>query len=132
MEDMQMDWLVIVIAAVLNMVIGYFWYSKWLFGPAWATLSKHSGKDMQPSGKTLVLSFITSLVIAFFLALFEGYLEVTSVTDGMFVGFLLWLGFVATTQFASVIWCRKPVLLFLINSGYKLVAFLVMSGVIGA
>jgi hypothetical protein len=132
MEEMQIDWLVVVIAAVLNMVVGYFWYSKWLFGPAWAMLSKRSGKEMDPSGKALVLGFITSLVIAFFLSLFEGYLEVTTVTDGMFVGFLLWFGFVATTQFSSVIWLKKPFSLFLINSGYKLVSFLVMSGVIGA
>ncbi len=132
MENMQIDWLVVVIAAVVNMVIGYFWYSKWLFGPAWSKLSKHSGKEMDGSGRTLVLSFVTSLVIAFFLAFFEGSLEVTTVTDGMFVGFLLWLGFVATTQFASVTWCKKPISLFCINSGYKLVSFLAMSGLIGA
>lgn len=132
MEYVQIDWLVVVLAAILNMVIGYFWYSKWIFGPLWTKYAKRSEKEMSGNGKTLVLTFIVSLVTAFFLAFFEAYLGVTTVTDGMFVGFLLWLGFVATTQIGPTIWCHKPFKLFLINSGYKLIAFLVMSGLIGA
>lgn len=132
MENIQIDWLVVVIAAVLNMVIGYLWYSKWLFAHAYATLCKHSEKEMKPDAKTLLMGFIASLVIAFFLSFFEAYLGVTTVTDGMFVGFLIWLGFVATTQISSVIWCKKPFKLFLINSGFRLVSYLVMSGLIGA
>jgi archaellum biogenesis protein FlaJ (TadC family) len=132
MEGVQIDWLVVVVAAILNMVIGFLWYSKWLFGPAWMKLSKHTAKDMKTNGKTMILGFIVSVVIAFFLAVFEGYLGVTTVTDGMFVGFLLWLGFVATTQISGYLWCKKSFRLFLINTGCKLLSYLVMSGLIGA
>ena len=132
MEYVQIDWLVVVLAAVINMLIGYFWYSKWIFGPLWSRYSKRSEKEMRGNGKTLFLTFVVSLVTAFFLAFFDAYLGVTSVTDGMFVGFLLWLGFVATTQIVPTIWFQKPIQLFMINSGYKLVSFLVMSGLIGA
>ena len=131
MENMQIDWVVIVLAAVLNMVIGFLWYSKWIFGPLSEKLAKH-GETMKPDAKMLISGFIVSLVIAFFLAFFEGYLGVTTVSDGMFVGFLFWLGFVATTQISSVVWCKRPFQLFLINTGFKLLSFLVMSGLIGA
>ncbi len=80
----------------------------------------------------ILYSFIVSLVIAYFLAFFECSLGVTSVTDGMFVGFCIWLGFVATTQIATVIWGKNPFKLFLVDTGGKLLSFLVMSGVIGA
>lgn len=132
MESVQIDWLVVVIAAVLNMVIGYFWYSKWLFGKTWLKLSKMSEKEMKGDKSSILYGFITSLVIAFFLAFFEGYLGVTTVSDGMFVGFCIWLGFVATTQVASVVWCKGPFQLFLLHTGCKLLSYLVMSGVIGA
>lgn len=132
MESIQIDWLVVVLAAILNLVIGFVWYSKMLFGPAWSKLSNRPSKEMLGDGKTLALSFLVSLIMAFFLAFFEGILGVTTVMDGMFVGFLIWLGFVATTQISSFLWYKKPFKLFLINTGYRLLSFLVMGGLIGA
>ena len=133
MDNIQIDWLTVVIAAVLNMIIGFLWYSKWLFGPKWMKLCKMKKEDCCGMDKmNLLYAFIVSLVIAYFLAFFEAYLSVTTVTDGMFVGFCIWLGFVATTQISSVIWRKKPFELFVINTGGKLLSFLVMSGIIGA
>jgi archaellum biogenesis protein FlaJ (TadC family) len=131
MENIQMDWLVIVIAAVVNMVIGFFWYSKWLFGPLWHKLA-HESEKKKRDNTAQIYWFITSLVMAFFLAFFEGYLGVTTVSDGMFVGFCIWLGFVATTQISCVIWSGRPLQLFFVNTGGKLLSYLVMSGIIGA
>jgi hypothetical protein len=130
MDYVQIDFFTVFIAAVLNMVIGFFWYSKWLFGPTWIALRKiHMEK---PSGVSLLYGFIVSLVIAYFLAVSEAYLSVTTVTDGMFVGFCAWLGFVATTQISSVIWAKQSFHLFLLDTGCKLLSFLAMSGLIGA
>lgn len=133
MDSFQTDWLVVLIAAILNKVISFFWYSEWLFGPAWKKLCQMKEKDMKAKRwQPLFYSFIVSLVIAYFLSFFEGHLGITNVSDGMFVGFLFWLGFVATTQISPVIWCKKPFKLFAIDSGCKLLSFLVMSGIIGA
>lgn len=133
MEEIQFDWIAIILAALLNMAIGFLWYSKWLFGKTWLRLAKKSEGEMKKGrGISVFYGFITSLVIAFFLAFFEGYLGVTTVSDGMFVGFCLWLGFVATTQVSLVIWANQPFSLFLLDTGYKLLSFLVMGGIIGA
>lgn len=133
MEDsMQIDWLIILVAAVLNMIIGALWYSKWLFGETWMKLCKSHGDNMKHHKAAFVYAFIVSLVIAFFLYFFESHFHVTTVSDGMFVGFCAWLGFVATTQASSAIWCQKPIKLFFINTGCKLVSYLVMGGIIGA
>ena len=132
MDSFQTDWLVVVIAAVLIMAIGFVWYSKWLFGRTWQKLTDMKEKDLKCKKTYLIFGFVISLVIAYFLSFFEGHLGVTNVSDGMFVGFLLWLGFVATTQISGVLWCKKPFKLFAINSGCKLLSYLVMSGIIGA
>jgi hypothetical protein len=124
MDVVLIDWFTVVVAAALNLFIGFVWYSKWLFGPFM--------KEAKPHRFAMVFTVINSLVIAWFLAFFEGYLGVTTVTDGMFVGFSLWLGFVATTQIAPVIWTKQPVKLFFIDTGFKLLSFLVMGGIIGA
>lgn len=131
MDNVQIDMLTVVIAAVLNMIIGFFWYSKWLFGPAWIKLNKMK-MEGEHDKMAMLYAFIVSLVIAYFLAFFEAYMGVTTVTDGMFVGFCAWLGFVATTQISSVIWCKTHFKGFLLDTCCKLLSFLVMSGVIGA
>ncbi len=130
MNQVQTDWMTIGVAALLNLIIGFVWYSKWLFGPIW--MKHQQVKEAKPNGTILLSAVVVSLVIAYFLAFFENYLGVTTVSDGMFVGFCLWLGFVATTQIGPVIWEKAPFQLFLIHTGGKLLSFLVMSGVIGA
>jgi hypothetical protein len=130
MQAIQMDWLVIFIAAIVNMAIGFVWYSKWLFGPTWAKLSDVKEKRIRP--QTMFFTLIISLVIAYFLSFFEGHLGITDVSDGMCVGFFLWLGFVATSEMSAVIWGKKKFKLFVVDGGYKLVSFLAMSGIIGS
>jgi hypothetical protein len=130
MDQIQINLFTVLVAAILNMAIGFVWYSKWLFGPAWMHLQKTTMGA--PSKMTLLYSLIVSLVIAFFISYFQAYVGVTTVIDGMFLGFCLWLGFVATTQISSVIWAKQPYQLFFIDTSCKLLSFLVMSGVIGA
>jgi hypothetical protein len=130
-EEIQIDWLVVLMAAVLKLAISSLWYSKWLFGKTWLKLSKLPEKGVHGPW-SIFYSFLVALVIAFFLAFFEGYLGVTTVSDGMFVGFCAWLGFVVTTQISQVIWSGRSWQLFLIESSSKLLSYLVMGGIIGA
>ncbi|MDE3046165.1 MAG: DUF1761 domain-containing protein [Verrucomicrobiota bacterium] len=132
MESVNVDALSILVATVLYMAINFFWFSKWLFGKAWLELSKVTKKDMRANKLAMVWGFLVALVIAYFIAFFESALYVSNAMDGMFMGFCVWLGFVATTQVSSVIWGKKPFKLFIIEAGAKLVSFLAMSGVIGA
>ncbi len=132
MEEIQIDWFAILIAAVLYMIIGMVWYSKLLFGPLWMKLSGIKDSDRVENKIHIVWSGVVALVMAYFIAYFQAYLGVTTVSDGMYVGFCFWLGFVATTQISAVIWGKMPFQLFLIHTGSKLLSFLVMGGIIGA
>lgn len=132
MEDVQIDLFAVLVAAILYMFIGVIWYSKYLFGPLWIKLSGTKDAEVGKDKLPILWSSLVALLIAYFIAFFEAYLGVTTVSDGMFVGFCFWLGFVATTQIGAVIWGKMPVQLFLINTGAKLLSFLVMGGIIGA
>jgi hypothetical protein len=133
MYETRIDWVVVLIAAVLNMLVGFLWYSKWLFANEWMKHHKITENDLKKMGASCMLwGFIVSLVIAYFIALFEGKLGIANVTDGMFFGFCIWLGFVATTQISGVIWNKQPLKMFLIDTSCKLVSLLVMGGVIAA
>jgi hypothetical protein len=133
MQNVQVDLLTVLIAALLSMVIGFFWYSKWLFGPTWMKENRiREDEEHHRSRMSIVYAFLVALVTAYFLAMLEGCMGVTTVTDGMFIGFITWLGFVVTTQLSTVIWGKTTFRGFVVDTCYKLLSFLVMSGVIGA
>lgn len=133
MEDMHMDLMTVLIAAVANLVIGYVWYSKYLFGTTWLKYHKMSESSMKEHvGMRIFYSFILIFVMAYVLAFFEMHLNVSNVRDGVFTGFLMWLGFVATIQLGGVVWKKKPFNLFLINTIRQLLGLVVMGGILAA
>jgi hypothetical protein len=127
--------LTILLCGVSNMVIGFLWYSPMLFGNAWAKMmgmkdmSKEEMKKTMP--KIYGLSFLTAMLTAFFLSLFLRSVEAQgSVISSLNIAFFIWLGFVTTTQFTNWLFSKKPFTLFLIDTGYQLVAYLAMSTII--
>jgi hypothetical protein len=125
MDSPHIDFLSVLIAAIVNIVIGLIWYSRFLFGKA------HE-KAAKPNKLAILWNSIVILITAYVLGFFEVFLGVTTVSDGMFVGFLAWLGFVATTQIYAVIWGKMSFKHFIIHSGCQLISFLAMGGIIGA
>ncbi len=122
-EAIEYEWVPILLATAIYMFVGAIWYSNLLFGP------NCPGKPIRHAIPwTALIGFST----AFFLAFFEGYLSVTTVLDGMFVGFCIWLGFILPTLFSAVVWSQQSVRLFLIHASCRLVALVSMSGLLGA
>ena len=121
-EAIDYEWIPILLATVIYMISGMAWYSKLLFGP--------SLPPAKPIRWAVPLSALTGFVIAFFLAFFEGYLNVTTAADGMFVGFCIWLGFILPTLFSAVIWYQQPLRLFFIHAGYRLFVLVAMGGLL--
>ncbi len=126
------NWMAIVIAAVIQMVVGFLWYSPMLFGNAWA---KMSGIKMDPSKKMpmmpMVWMFVGTLVLSFVLSGFVGYAGAKGLMDGAFVGIMAWLGFIATTTVHTVLFENKPFKLYLLNNGHYLVGLALAGAVLG-
>jgi hypothetical protein len=84
-------------------------------------------------------AFLTGLVIAWALALVLAHIGRdpmmteagggVSVGHGALIGFVCWLGFAATTSYATAIFSGKPKKLWFIDSAYNLVSF-VLAGII--
>ena len=122
----------VIIAALVNMVVGSLWYSKMLFANQWMKLIGKSMSDMKGAQKAYVLAAVVSLVEAYVLATFLQMSGAMGITEGVKTAFLIWLGFVATTQASYYIFEGRPLKLYNINVGYQLVSFLVMGAVLSA
>ena len=125
------DWIGILIAAVLYLVIGAIWYSDFLFGPLSKELSFQEKGDNR-GVLSLFAQFLLAWVTAFFIDFFQRHLLITTVSDGMFVAFCFWLGFVAPSQLSSLLWGRGSWKRFMIHGGYRLLSYLAMGGLIAS
>jgi len=128
----SISWLAIIVAAVVKFLIGWGWYSPMAFGKQWQELSKMTPEQVQAGMMpALVAEAIADLVMAYVLARFVGHYGATDLIGGAFVGFMAWLGFIATTMGVAIFYERKPQQLVAINAGYVLVSLVIMGAILG-
>ena len=138
MTNVPINYVAVLVAAVVYMVIGFLWYSPILFGRPWMKLVGMKEGSMQGNQKAMMksmgLSFLTALVMTYVLAHFVYYVSATTPTQGMQLGFWVWLGFVATMGANEYIFAVKPKpwKLYGINVGYILVSLLAMGAILAA
>ena len=77
--------------------------------------------------KTYFISFVAALISAYVLSLFIAISGATTIDEAVKVGFWTSLGFVATTRLTDVLFGKKPLKLYYIDTGYNIVGFLVMA-----
>lgn len=128
----SVNYIAVVIAAVLAMVLGTVWYSKGVFGNAWMKLIGKNESDLEKGnmGALYGTMFVGVLIEAYVLAVFANYAGVSDLMGGVKLGLWAWLGFVATTSLGNSMFEGRPMKLFYINAGYALVNLIVMGGVI--
>jgi hypothetical protein len=114
---------VLLVSALMQWVLGALWYSPALFAKPWM-----NALGIVPDGErkglifAMVSSFLASFLLSFVLWHVVTWAGATSWLSGIFVGALCWLGFIAAPLFPQGLYERRPVKLFLINTGYWLVA----------
>jgi hypothetical protein len=119
----------IVVASVLNMVIGAFWYSRVFLGVPWMKSLGLKEEDLQGSPLKFVIVFFLGAIIAVLMAMFlQG---VDSAITGLAYGAVISLGLVIPTMVTHYLFeMRKPALIFIV-AGHELVLFLVYGALLG-
>ncbi len=127
----------VLVSAIAAMVIGFLWYSPILFANPWMRLMGFDPNDkakiaemQRGAGKIYGLAFVASLVSAVVLAKIIAVTSVVTIPYGMKVGFAVWLGFVTTVQLTGALFGRQSTRLYVINTGYQLVCYLVMGAIL--
>lgn len=127
-----LNWVAVVLAAVAILVVGFIWYLPQVFGTRWAALAGRPLPQVaQVPPATIVASVVVALVTAYVLAVVIDGLGAANLTDGAIIGFLAWLGFVATTSYGSVLWEGRPTAYWAISAGDVLVGLVLAGAIIG-
>jgi Protein of unknown function (DUF1761) len=128
------NWIAIVIAVVVNSVLGSLWFSQMVFGKKWAEwegLSTRMGQGGNV-GLYIAMSVVATVVSAITLGWFIDRTGTTTLAGGLLIGLYAGLGFAATAMFADHLFNGRKGMLFLIVAGYPVVGLTIMGAILGA
>jgi hypothetical protein len=117
----------ILIAGIAAVLIGFLWYHPRVFGGAWMRMSnitpEMANADRRSMWLRALVAMLGSMLAAYFMGYFGLVLGVADWVGALQLALWCWIGFVAPTMLGVVLWERKPLALYLINSLYWLVVF---------
>ena len=119
----------VLVSGVVIFLLGGLWYSPVLFAKRWVALVGKREEELKASAGSMptsyLLVFLCGLLTAWVMALVIGNFAPASAVDGAIIGALCWLGFAGATSFGTAIFSAKPKALWMIDSGFNLVSFIV-------
>ena len=127
------NYLAVVVATVVALVIGFIWYSPRVFGNRWmAYLGTTQAQLGNPGPTGMLVGVVASLINAWVLAVLALNLGGKSVTDGILLGVLAWLGFMATITAAQISFEKKSWGLWVLNNAHNLLVQVIMAAIVTA
>lgn len=134
--NVEVNWVAVVLATLSTMVVGSIWYTPKVFGTAWMRLARLDRKELESRGFTpilitLVVSFITSFVLAHVSYLSHSFYSNSFLQDSLTTAVWMWLGFTAARIITHDSFEGRPKKLTVITVSHELVTFLVMGLIIG-
>jgi hypothetical protein len=128
----EINWLSVIVAALIAFAIGGLWYSPLLFSKQWQAELKLKDEELKNANMPLIFgtTFFLNIIGAFALDLFIG--PESNLVKGMLFGLLVSIVWISTSLGINYLFSRKSLKLFLIDAGYFIVFFTVMGAILGA
>ncbi len=131
--ELSINYLAVIVAAVVNMVVGSLWYGP-VFGKMWKGLMGFTDESMKgmrlTATQAMSMAVVTSLIMAYVLAHFASLSGAAGLMGAWELSFWIWLGFIFTVTASSFLWENKPFKLFVLNAAEQLVALFLMAMVL--
>ena len=133
------NYLAILVAAIVIFILGGLWYSKILFAKRWIALQGRTEEQMkaQAASANMPLMYLSAFVTAFLTAWVMAYLiaHMGAVTEinaghGAMFGVICWLGFMATITAAEVAFLKQPWGLWVINNIHNVIVQILMGAIV--
>ena len=132
MPSVDINWLAVIVAAVVNMVVGAVWYSRSLFGKEWMKLTGRKLEEMGGAGTGYGVAAVGALVQSWILAHFVIYAGSANFWDGLVTGFWLWVGFIAVGIAVGTVFEGRPWKYWQVTAGNMLVVLLINGGILAS
>ena len=125
----EFNWLAILAATAAGFLLGGLWYGP-LFGKAWLNAIGKTEDDIKPSPAPFIICFVTALITSIALSALVHSLGSTGIGEGVMLGLLMGIGFIATAMASDSAFCGWGLPLFLIQSGYRVTYTVIMGAIL--
>jgi hypothetical protein len=122
----HMNYLAILTAWIVHIVLGLIWFHPKLFGNEW---SKLTGRELKPSPRWIVPGLLGHLTMILVMLILIKVTNSYGFINGVTIGLLVWVGFIVPMEIGELVWEKIPFKLFIIRIGNHLIG-LVASGAI--
>ena len=124
----DLDWLAVVVGAVVFLAVGYAWYGP-LFGKQWSAGTGIPMESGTPATGKLIAAFVYSFVLSGavnYFGVLDGDIEHSLVT-----GILLGVAVIGAASYAAVVWEKQKKSVWVINTLYLFVAITIVTYIQG-
>lgn len=124
----------VIVAWVVYMAVGMFWYSPKGFGKLWTKLSGVDMMKMPQNEANRAITYVVgaSFVQAVVLAAVLYSIGVSNATEGIVASLVLWFGLVAATTVGTTFYARKSWKFWWLNASFFLVTMAINGLILGA
>ncbi len=125
----------VLVAGVAIFILGGLWYSPLLFAKKWVALQGKTEEELKANsagGAAFLIVFFCGLLTALVMAIVINHFPWLSPIRGAGIGVVCWAGFAGATSFGSALFSGKPKALWLIDSAYNLLSFVVAGAILAA
>jgi uncharacterized protein DUF1761 len=123
------NYLAVVVAAIAAIVIGFIWFSPQALGNRWTTYGVPA-PPARPGASAIAVGAISALVNAWVIALLSLNLGGTTIGDGVVLGILVWLGFIATVTAAEFGFLQRRWSAWVVNNIHHLIVQVVLAAIV--
>jgi hypothetical protein len=125
----DLNWLAVVVAALVYFVLGGLWYMPRVFGDVWTRAIGWEPTDEDQPGPAMYLAPLATCVVATVaVALVAAAVGAASVADGIVLGLVVGVGVAGAVLFTAGYFDphkRSPVMWFAVTGGYNAVGLLI-------
>lgn len=134
MTHVPVNYLAVLVCAIVSLLIGGFWFSGPLFGKAWlAGIGKTKEEAMADHRPTnIVWAFLAGFVMAWTLAMICGWADADTWLKGGRVGLYAGIGIAGMTTGTNLLFEGRSLKLYLNLALHDVVALAVMGAILGA
>lgn len=127
----ELNWLAVLVATVVAMVIGSVWYTPGVFGRAWMKSIGVKEKDfMDGSMQPIIFAVVSSFVTAVALGVLVQVLALNSVWQGATFGIFVAVAFLGTNKVMQSQFEKRPLSYNVVTTGADVVTLALMSAIL--
>lgn len=126
----ELNYLAILVAAVGGFMVAGLWYSNSLFAQDWMTENNFTAADLADPKPAMIKSFISTLLLAFGLAVLLRLTGTTGWLHGAAFGTILAIFIHGAAAYPNYAFEQKSLRLFLIHLGNSIFGLMVMGAIL--